>query len=176
MGRRPGRIQDRPFQMRLSGEFLERLDDWRHKQPDLPSRAETIRRLTASMLQILDHEPGDKGRSQERRKVSNMMSEKSIQKVSVRQIKAARALLDWSQEKLASAAFVSVPTIKRLEAQDGPLGGRTGTGEKIEAALERAGIVFIDEKGEGPGVRLRNHILQKVAASASGGRNREGPR
>jgi hypothetical protein len=32
------------------------------------------------------------------------------------------------------------PTIKRLEAQDGPLAGRTGTGEKIEAALERAGI------------------------------------
>ncbi len=27
MGRPPGRIQDRPFQMRLSNEFLKRLDD-----------------------------------------------------------------------------------------------------------------------------------------------------
>jgi ribosome-binding protein aMBF1 (putative translation factor) len=151
--------------MRLSGEFLERLDDWRRKQPDLPSRAEAIRRLTASMLQILENDPGEKGRSPKKRKVSNTMSEKSIQKVSVRQIKAARALLDWSQEKLASAAVVSVPTIKRLEAQDGPLGGRTDTGEKIEAALERAGIVFIDENGEGPGVRLRNRVPKNSASN-----------
>jgi ribosome-binding protein aMBF1 (putative translation factor) len=155
MGRPPGRIQDRPFQMRLSGEFLERLDDWRRKQPDAPSRAEAMRRFTASMLQIFDHAPGKKGRIPKKRKVSSIASEKSIQKVSIRQIKAARALLDWSQEKLASAAVVSVPTIKRLEAQDGPLGGRTETGEKIEAALERAGILFIDQNGGGPGVRLR---------------------
>ena len=31
--------------MRLSGEFLERLDEWRRKQPDMPSRADAIRRL-----------------------------------------------------------------------------------------------------------------------------------
>ena len=68
MGRPPGRIQDRPFQMRLSGEFLERLDDWRRKQPDLPSRAEAIRRLTASMLQILDKDPDNKGAKPKKRK------------------------------------------------------------------------------------------------------------
>jgi hypothetical protein len=68
MGRPPGRIQDRPFQMRLSGEFLGRLDDWRRKQPDLPSRAEAIRRLTTAMLQILDKDPGEKGRSPKKRK------------------------------------------------------------------------------------------------------------
>jgi DNA-binding XRE family transcriptional regulator len=49
------------------------------------------------------------------------MPSRSILKVSVRQIKAARALLAWSQEQLAAAANVSVPTIKRLEAHDGPL-------------------------------------------------------
>jgi hypothetical protein len=54
MGRPPGRIQDRPFQMRLSRQFLEPLDEWRRKQPDLPSRAEAIRRLTSAMLHILD--------------------------------------------------------------------------------------------------------------------------
>jgi hypothetical protein len=37
---------------------------------------------------------------------------------------AARSLLAWSQEDLATAAEVSIPTIKRLGAQDGPLGGR----------------------------------------------------
>jgi hypothetical protein len=61
MGRPPGRIQNRPFQMRLSNEFLERLDEWRRKQPDLPSRAESIRRLTAAMMQILDKDPDNKG-------------------------------------------------------------------------------------------------------------------
>jgi len=79
----------------------------------------------------------------------------SILKVSIRQIKAARALLAWSQEQLAAEAAVSVPTIKRLEANDGPLGGRSNTGRKIRFAFERAGVEFIDENGGGPGVRLR---------------------
>ncbi len=83
------------------------------------------------------------------------MTPKSIPKVSIRQLKAARALLAWSQEELAAAADVSIPTIKRLEAQDGPLGGRNETGTKIRSALESAGIEFIDENGGGPGVRLR---------------------
>jgi predicted transcriptional regulator len=83
------------------------------------------------------------------------MPQKSIPKVSIRQIKAARALLAWSQEQLAAAADVSTPTIKRLEAQDGPLGGRSETGSKIRSALGAAGIEFIDENGGGPGVRLR---------------------
>jgi DNA-binding XRE family transcriptional regulator len=80
---------------------------------------------------------------------------KSILKVSIRQIKAARSLLAWSQEELAAAAEVSIPTIKRLESQDGPLGGRDETGIKIRCALESAGVEFIDENGGGAGVRLR---------------------
>ena len=83
------------------------------------------------------------------------MKSKSILKVSIRQIKAARALLGWSQEDLAGAADISVPTIKRLEASDGPLGGRSETGEKIKRALQAAGVEFIDENGGGAGVRLR---------------------
>lgn len=79
----------------------------------------------------------------------------SILKVSIRQIKAARALLGWSQTDLAGKADVSIPTIKRLEAEDGLLGGRSETGEKIHAALEAAGVEFIDENGGGAGVRLR---------------------
>ena len=89
------------------------------------------------------------------------MPAKSILKVSVRQLKAARALLAWSQEQLAAAARVSIPTIKRLEAEDGPLGGRNETGAKIRLALETAGIEFIDENGGGPGVRLRKRQQKK---------------
>src|ERR1700678_176247 len=54
------------------------------------------------------------------------------------QIKAARALLDWSQDQLAAAADISIPTIKRLEANDGPLGGRGLTVERILTSLEAA--------------------------------------
>lgn len=79
----------------------------------------------------------------------------SIPKVSVRQIKAARALLAWSQEDLAEKSGVSVPTVKRLEAQDGEIGGREATGEAFRAAMEAAGVEFIPENGGGAGVRLK---------------------
>jgi hypothetical protein len=51
MGRPPGRIQDRVLQMRVSDEFIESIDEWRRKEPDLPSRAEAIRRLVELGLQ-----------------------------------------------------------------------------------------------------------------------------
>lgn len=79
----------------------------------------------------------------------------SILKVSIGQVKAARALLGWSQERLAVASGMSLPTIKRLEATSGELGGRTETVAKIVAALEAAGVEFIAENGGGAGVRLR---------------------
>ena len=89
------------------------------------------------------------------------MHRKSILKVSIRQIKAARALLAWSQEQMATASGVSIPTIKRLEARDGPLGGRNVTATRILSALEFAGVEFIDENGGGPGVRLRKRTQKK---------------
>ena len=85
----------------------------------------------------------------------------SILKVSIRQIKAARALLAWSQETLAAKADISVPTIKRLEAQDGPLGGRDETGARICSALQAAGVEFIAENGGGAGVRLRKPSVKR---------------
>jgi transcriptional regulator with XRE-family HTH domain len=79
----------------------------------------------------------------------------SIPKVSIGQIKAARMLLSWSQEELASRSGVSQPTIKRLEAVEGPIGGREETGAKIRRALEKAGVEFIPEDDGGRGVLLR---------------------
>jgi transcriptional regulator with XRE-family HTH domain len=76
----------------------------------------------------------------------------SIPKVSIRQIKAARELLGWSQGGMASASGVSIPTIKRLEAKSGELGGRDETREKIRATLEAAGVEFTN--GDQPGVKL----------------------
>jgi predicted transcriptional regulator len=62
-------------------------------------------------------------------------------------------LLDWSQTDLAKASGVSEPTIWRLEADDGELGGRADTIEKIRRALEKAGVEFTN--GKRPGVRLK---------------------
>lgn len=35
------------FEMRVSQDFLHLVDDWRRQQPDIPSRAEAIRRLVS---------------------------------------------------------------------------------------------------------------------------------
>jgi predicted transcriptional regulator len=78
----------------------------------------------------------------------------SIRKVSIRQIKAARALLGWSQDDLAKHSGVSAPTVKRLEAAEGDIGGRAETGEALVTALQDAGVEFIAENGGGAGVRL----------------------
>jgi hypothetical protein len=43
---------DRQFQMRVSKSFLETLDNWRRQQPDLPARAEAIRRLVEIGLAV----------------------------------------------------------------------------------------------------------------------------
>ena len=56
------------------------------------------------------------------------------------QIRAARALLGWSQTKLAEEADLSVITIKRLEASDDQ--ARADTVLKVKEAVERAGVVF----------------------------------
>jgi predicted transcriptional regulator len=73
----------------------------------------------------------------------------------IRQLKAARALLGWSQSDLARHSDVSEPTIARLESADGEIGGRGETVRKIRAALETSGIEFIEENGTGEGVRFR---------------------
>ncbi len=82
----------------------------------------------------------------------------SMLKVSVRQIKAARMLLDWSQERLAGAARIGIATIKRLEAQNNGLGGRDDTVSKIVGALESAGVEFTN--GDQPGVRMRKGVAE----------------
>ena len=84
---------------------------------------------------------------------ADIVNTKSIKSmITTRHIKAARALLAWSQETLAERSGVSIPTIKRLEAEDGALGGRAETSEKIRTTLQAAGIEFTN--GDAPGVRL----------------------
>jgi transcriptional regulator with XRE-family HTH domain len=69
------------------------------------------------------------------------------------QCRAARALLEWSQQDLATYAAVGIVTVHQLEA--GLSQPRRATLDVIRRALEAGGVEFIDENGGGPGVRLR---------------------
>jgi ribosome-binding protein aMBF1 (putative translation factor) len=69
------------------------------------------------------------------------------------QCRAARALLDWSQEQLAAQSHVSVTTLRNFER--GATVPMANNLSAIRAALEAAGVEFIPENGGGPGVRLR---------------------
>jgi transcriptional regulator with XRE-family HTH domain len=70
------------------------------------------------------------------------------------QLRAARALLDWSREDLAKASGVPAPTIRDFEL--GNTDPKQGTVQKWRRALEAAGVTFQEEsESEGPGVRLR---------------------
>src|SRR5690242_12309427 len=69
------------------------------------------------------------------------------------QVRMARAALNWTVRDLAEATGLHRNTITNIEV--GRYLGDPETLSKIEAVLRRAGIQFIEENGEGPGVRLR---------------------
>ena len=70
-----------------------------------------------------------------------------------RHIRAARALLGLSQSELAKKSKVALRTLSRMEESDDAVSSRTATLNRIVAALEKAGIEFLN--GGQPGVRLR---------------------
>jgi transcriptional regulator with XRE-family HTH domain len=79
------------------------------------------------------------------------------------QIRAARALLRWSAEDLARHSLLSVATVRRAELTEDETSMTAANDLAVRRALEAAGVIFIDENGEGPGVRLRKRSKQKIA-------------
>jgi predicted transcriptional regulator len=75
------------------------------------------------------------------------------------QCRAARGLLDWSQQDLAREAEVGIVTVRQLEA--GVNQPRRSTLVVVRRTLEAVGVDFIDENGGGPGVRLRVRRLRR---------------
>ncbi len=71
------------------------------------------------------------------------------------QIRSARALLGISVEELSQLSSVSWATIQRFESAGGVPKSRSGTLERVVAALEAAGIRFIGDPLTSPGVQLR---------------------
>ena len=71
------------------------------------------------------------------------------------QVKAGRAILDWSQGELAQKADVSIEAVKSFERDESR--SRPSTVESIREALEEGGIDFIRD-----GVRQRDDLLKRL--------------
>ena len=81
------------------------------------------------------------------------MSTKIVDPMTPAQCRAARGLLEITQSQLAHAADLGLSTVVDFEKERRLVS--LGAVEAIRAALERAGIEFIDENGGGEGLRLR---------------------
>ena len=66
------------------------------------------------------------------------------------QIRGARAMLKWGQERLAAAAGISIVSVKRLEAGNGV---HSSTLAAVQAAIEKAGVLFLEPGVSRPGGR-----------------------
>jgi transcriptional regulator with XRE-family HTH domain len=69
------------------------------------------------------------------------------------QVKAARLLLGWTQSQLAVDVRFSTTTISHFES--GKIRPSAAVVSEIRFALESAGVTFVDEGDERPGVRLK---------------------
>lgn len=71
--------------------------------------------------------------------------------ITSRQIRAARALLAWTQETLADRAVVALTALKRLESDR--LDVRDTTRDAVRKVLEAHGVIFLSS-ARGTGVML----------------------
>lgn len=74
--------------------------------------------------------------------------------LSGKQIRMARAALEWSVQELSNVSSVSTSTIKRIEASGAEMQATPANLKLIRETLEAAGVEFIGGAGDGPGVRL----------------------
>jgi len=77
---------------------------------------------------------------------------KVVVMITARQIRAARALLNWSQQQLADKAIISLNAVRRLEG--GEVDSRLSTITAVQKALAKAGVEFLSAGDKGEGVRL----------------------
>ena len=80
--------------------------------------------------------------------------------LTVEQIRMARAALGWSFETMAEECGVSSRTLRRIESEDGLQKATNANLRLIRETLQAAGIEFIGEACDGPGVRLWSNSNQ----------------
>jgi transcriptional regulator with XRE-family HTH domain len=76
------------------------------------------------------------------------------------QSRTGRALLNWSLDDLASASGIHRNTLSNFET--GKFQGDPGTLLAVRRALASAGVLLVEENGEGAGVRLRRFRVGDV--------------
>ena len=69
------------------------------------------------------------------------------------QCRAARALIDWNQPQLAEAAGFGLSSVVDFEKDRRRVSSAAVA--RIKNALESAGVIFLPENGNGPGVALK---------------------
>ena len=74
------------------------------------------------------------------------------------QLRMARAAIGWGVRDVAKKAGVTANTVTRIE---NGADAKQSTVEKLQRALEAAGVQFIEENGGGPGVRLKKAVAKK---------------
>ena len=74
--------------------------------------------------------------------------------LTVEQMRMARAALGWSFEIMAEKCGVSSRTLRRIESEDGLQKATNANLRLIRETLQAAGIEFIGDELNGPGVRL----------------------
>lgn len=88
-------------------------------------------------------------------KAANMASKASTPTLTGAQLRAARALINISGEELAEKTALGLSTIRRAEAENGPVSLTRANTLLIRATLEALGVHFLDaEKSGGVGVRM----------------------
>lgn len=70
------------------------------------------------------------------------------------QIRAARALINWSARELADKSGMGVATVRRMELAEGVPSSNAKNLELIRRTLETLGVEFIGTPEDRPGVRL----------------------
>ena len=92
-------------------------------------------------------------------KSGSKSQQKLLISVTPEQVRAGRALLNMSQTMLAKLARLGLSTVvdfekSRRRVSDAAL-------DAMRVALHSAGVIFVSENGEGPGVRLKKRISSK---------------
>jgi hypothetical protein len=82
--------------------------------------------------------------------------------ITASQCRAARGLLNWTQQELADAAHIGVATVRVFEGNGA--GTRQSTLMLLQGALESAGVEFTN--GEHPGVRLMRPATREATLKA----------
>ena len=84
--------------------------------------------------------------------------------MTVAQCRAARALLDWTQEALAERADVGLSVVRDFET--GRRAPRASSMAAMRGTLEAAGVEFLADgapsEGVGQGVRLRRRMRRRA--------------